>query len=134
MADPRVQGIGGVFLYANDPAALAEWYRVHLGIVTESWGESRGLELPSRDLAPAGRLATTTLAFFQAPAPLPEERSARINFRVKDLDALLAELRSAGVEIEPELSEDYGRFAWVRDLENNRVELWEPPLEPAPEA
>ena len=28
----RVTGIGGIFFKARDPAALAEWYRRHLGV------------------------------------------------------------------------------------------------------
>ncbi len=51
-----------------------------------------------------------------------------MNLRVDDLDALLADLAAAGVEIVPERSEDAnGRFAWIKDPEGNRVELWEPP-------
>ena len=51
-----------------------------------------------------------------------------LNLRVNDLDAVLANLRSAGVEVDPRIEEyEYGRFAWFNDLEGNRVELWQPP-------
>ena len=51
-----------------------------------------------------------------------------INYRVRDLDRLLEELRRDGVEVDPRIEEgDYGHFAWVMDPEGNRIELWEPP-------
>ena len=51
-----------------------------------------------------------------------------VNFRVEDLDALLRTLREEGVPVEDRIGEhEYGRFAWIRDSEGNRVELWEPP-------
>src|SRR5947207_2952505 len=51
-----------------------------------------------------------------------------INYRVKDLDAVLASLRREGVSIVPERQNyEYGRFAWITDPEGNRIELWEPP-------
>jgi predicted enzyme related to lactoylglutathione lyase len=50
-----------------------------------------------------------------------------VNFRVDDLDALLARLAEAGVRIDPHREEySYGRFAWIWDVEGNRVELWQP--------
>ena len=53
-----------------------------------------------------------------------------INYRVDDLDALLAKLEQAGAWIDPKREEaDYGRFAWIADPEGNRIELWEPPKE-----
>ena len=51
-----------------------------------------------------------------------------VNYRVADLHALLAQLRTEGVTVEDKLDEsEYGRFGWVIDPEGNRVELWEPP-------
>jgi predicted enzyme related to lactoylglutathione lyase len=51
-----------------------------------------------------------------------------INYRVGDLDAILEQLRSQGVEVDDKMEEsEYGRFAWVMDPEGNRLELWEPP-------
>jgi predicted enzyme related to lactoylglutathione lyase len=50
-----------------------------------------------------------------------------LNFRVDDLDAMLEQLRSAGVRVdEQRLDELYGRFAWVYDPEGNKIELWQP--------
>ena len=122
-----VQGIGGVFLYADDAAALAAWYTEHLGLTFTNYGKSHFLELPSADVEPGPRTATTVFALFQADEALPAGvRTGRVNFRIGDLDGLLDSLRSRGVAIEPSEDESYGRFAWIRDPEGNRVELWEP--------
>ena len=126
---PTIQGLGGAFLYADDAAALAAWYAAHLDLAFQDCGSARGFELPSADLAPAGRHATTTFALFQAKERLPPGiRTGRVNFRVSDLDALVARLRAAGCEVEAPDGSEYGRFAWVNDPEGNRVELWEPPI------
>jgi catechol 2,3-dioxygenase-like lactoylglutathione lyase family enzyme len=54
-------------------------------------------------------------------------QAVMINYRVDDLDALLAELAAAGVWIDPKRQdESYGRFAWIKDRDGNRVELWQP--------
>jgi predicted enzyme related to lactoylglutathione lyase len=50
-----------------------------------------------------------------------------VNFRVDDLDELLAQLAAAGVRIDSHRDDqEYGRFAWIWDPEGNRVELWQP--------
>ncbi len=60
------------------------------------------------------------------------DQSWMINFRVADLDAMLAQLREAGVEADDDVQvmEGIGRFGWASDPEGNRFELWQP----APEA
>jgi predicted enzyme related to lactoylglutathione lyase len=56
-----------------------------------------------------------------------DEQAWMLNFRVRDLDAMVAQLRAAGVGIDSqETQEGVGRFAWLVDPEGNRVELWEP--------
>ncbi len=51
-----------------------------------------------------------------------------IDYRVGDLDALLAALQAEGVKIDPHREDyEYGRFAWIMDPAGNRIELWEPP-------
>ncbi len=127
---PVVQGLGGAFLYADDVATLADWYTRYLGISFSNWGKVRGVELPSADLVPKGRQASTTFALFQAETPLPKGvRTGRVNFRVEAMEPLLESLRKDGYEVEVSPDESLGRFAWVMDPEGNKVELWEPPLE-----
>lgn len=122
---PVVQGLGGAFLYANDAIALAAWYTLHFGLTMQDWGQAWGLEFPSVDRVPSGRQASTVFALFQAKEPLPETRTGRINFRVRDLDGLRARLEAAGVRVEVG-PQDFGRFLWAWDPEGNRIELWEP--------
>lgn len=122
----RVTGIGGIFFTSKDPKALAEWYRQHLGIRIEhsvalfAWrggkdGKAQGHTVWS--IFPAD-----TKYFGEGGAPF------MINYRVKDLDAVLEALRKEGVrpDRKPEESE-YGKFCWVTDPDGNRIELWEPP-------
>jgi len=126
----RVTGIGGVFLRARDPEALGAWYKRQLGVPYEDgfakliWAED-----PHPDGQTIWAPFDLDTAYFGS-----EKQQAMINFRVDDLDALLAELAANGVEIVPErMDEGFGRFAWVIDCEGNRVELWEPSRPPVAE-
>ena len=121
----RVTGIGGVFFKAKDPEKLREWYRVHLGIESESWGFSFQWQ---DDPQPDG--GTTAWSIFPDDTKYfePSAKQFMINFRVEDLDALLTQLQAEGVEVpaKGEASE-FGKFSWLMDPEGNRVELWQPP-------
>lgn len=122
----RVKGIGGVFFKARDKQALAAWYRDHLGVPLEDWG---GAVFRWRELDPDGDAATVWSPFaadtsYFAPSTAP----FMINFRVDDLDAMLAQLRAAGAQVGDKLEEsELGRFGWVVDPEGNKLELWQPP-------
>ena len=121
----RVTGIGGVFFKAKDPKALYAWYEKHLGIQADpSWG---AVFQWSEDGDPEG---CTAWAIFPNDAKKfgDGSQTLMLNFRVENLNALLEELKKEDVWIDPkrEGSDDYGRFAWIRDPEGNRIELWEP--------
>jgi len=122
----RVTGIGGVFVRSHDPAALAAWYAEHLGVPTEKYG---GATFHWPEGATDDRPGSTTWAAFPLDtryfgSPLQQ---AMVNFRVDDLDGLLASLRAAGVTVVDEIEDsEYGRFGWCVDCDGNRVELWEP--------
>jgi catechol 2,3-dioxygenase-like lactoylglutathione lyase family enzyme len=123
----RVTGIGGIFFKAADPAALREWYRRHLGVPVEEWGGA-AFRWQSPD-NPTGT-GTTVWSIFESdtktfgPGPSP----FMINFRVDDLDALLALLRAEGCNVDDKRDDsEYGKFGWVTDPEGTRVELWQPP-------
>lgn len=126
----QVQGIGGVFLYAKDAKLLGQWYEKHLGLRLNSYGSGFFMELPSQDIKDKGRRASTTFAIFQHENPERlADKTARINWRIDDLDALLEALRAADVFIEEkEENGEYGRFVYAHDPEGNRLELWQPPL------
>ena len=117
----RVTGIGGVFQRAGQGASLRDWYAEHLGIEMSEWGGK------AFEWTPGG---STTWAVFDHDTEYfgRPEQAFMVNFRVADLDAMLAQLRSAGVEVLETLQEsEHGRFGWAVDPEGNRFELWEPP-------
>lgn len=122
----RVTGIGGVFLKCKgDSAALAAWYRDHLGMPLEGFGGAV-LRWPD-DTADDRGLTVWHVADHDSRWFSPSEASFMINYRVDDLDALLAQLRAGGVAVVagPE-SHENGKFAWIMDPDGNKVELWEP--------
>lgn len=127
---PGVTGIGGVFFRAEDPAGLREWYARHLGI----GGERQGVNFFWREREDPGRLGFTVWSVFARDTAYfgPSGQDLMINYRVRDLDALLETLAMEGIEPIRETEEYwYGRFSWILDGEGNRVELWEPvPLSP----
>ncbi|WP_433018795.1 VOC family protein [Kribbella sp. CA-294648] len=117
----RVAGIGGLFFRANDPKALAQWYEDHLGIeqAPESYETSSWWQQPG----------PTVFAPFEADSEHfgRPEQTWSVNFRVHDLDAMVAQLRAAGidVEVDPEVYPN-GRFATLHDPEQNPLQLWQP--------
>jgi len=116
----RVTGIGGVFIRSAQPDALRAWYAEHLGLELEDFG---GAVLRS-----AGG-ETLTWAVFAGDTDYfgRREQQAMVNYRVRDLDAMLAQLRAAGVDVDERVEDhEYGRFGWATDPDGNRVELWEP--------
>lgn len=124
-----VDGIGGVFLYANDARALSNWYAHHFGLRIETYedGKVYGTEFKYRRLSDSSKVDSTVFSISQAKTPLPaERRECVINYRVHDLTAFLAQLKAEGIAIEKTEDFDYGRFAWIRDPEGNRIELYQP--------
>ena len=110
----RVTGIGGVFFRARDPDTLSEWYAEHLGVTFEPlWEQEAGPTVwaPFKE----------DTDYFGRP-----EQAWMINFRVDDLDAMVSQLRDAGIDVEPGPGDEAGRFARTWDPEGNPVELWEP--------
>jgi predicted enzyme related to lactoylglutathione lyase len=123
----RVTGIGGIFFKAQNPEKLRSWYETHLGMPVESWG---GLQFHwRRDEDPQSRGFTVWTVFKSDTRYFdPSEKPFMINYRVENLDEVLAALRSEGVTVDEKIEEsEYGRFGWAMDPEGNRIELWEPP-------
>lgn len=109
----RVLGIGGFFFRAKDPEALAAWYETALGITGMTWEQQAG---------------STVFAPFPADTDYfgSMQQQVMLNFRVPNLDAMLAQLKAAGAVVEDEIAEaSFGRFAHASDPEGNRFELWE---------
>ena len=117
----KVTGIGGLFFRAHDPESLARWYETHLGVA---------MTPSSYDQEPWRQEAGPT-----AFAPFPETTDYfgpsrpewMVNLRVRDLDAMVAQLRAGGipVEVDPQPYPN-GRFARLHDPEGHPIELWQP--------
>jgi len=123
----RVTGIGGIFFKARDPAALAEWYRVHLGLAVESWG---GVVFQWKSPENPSGVGSTLWNPFKESTDYfaPSKASFMVNFRVEDLHGLLAALRTEGCQVDEKVEEsEFGKFGWVMDPEGNKVELWQAP-------
>jgi predicted enzyme related to lactoylglutathione lyase len=123
----RVTGIGGIFFKAKDPVALRDWYKRHLGIDVQEWG---GAVFPWADddgNATSGMTVWSVGADGSEHFP-PGASPFIINYRVANLDALLAALREEGCNVlEKSPDVEHGQFGWVIDPEGNKVELWQPP-------
>ena len=122
----RITGIGGVFFKSkSDHKALASWYQKHLGMPVESWGGA-ALKWPDDKAEDKGATAWM-LAGKESKWFSPSDSAFMINYRVDNMDEMIAQLRAGGVEVVkgPE-SHENGKFAWIMDPDGNKVELWEP--------
>lgn len=118
----KVIGLGGIFFKARDPQTLRAWYARHLGLDTNEFGATFAED--------ATRPGFTLWAPFDSDSSYfaPSTKEFMLNFRVDDLDALLAQLRAEGIEASGDVHEDEnGRFGWIVDPEGTRIELWQPP-------
>ena len=122
----KVVGLGGVFLKCQNIDHTRQWFMDNLGI-----GGDWGAMFPFKHDDPEGFSMLSPFApdtDYFAPSKFP----FMINLRVDDLDGLVEQLESKGVEILGRQDEPYGRFAWIMDPEGVKIELWQQ-LGPAPE-
>jgi len=121
----RVRSIGGVFFKCKDPGAMKHWYAAHLGLQTDAYGtnfEWRQADDPTRKGFTQWSPFSDKTTYFQ-----PSSKDFMINYRVENLDDLVAHLRRQGVQIVDEIKvEPYGKFCHIMDPEGNAIELWEP--------
>ena len=121
----RVTGIGGIFIKAKNPAMLRDWYKKHLGIEVQAWG---GTSFRWVDQSGKPTAGSTAWMIGDGKNFAPSTSPFMVNYRVADLDALLAALRAEGCDVmEKTEASEYGKFGWVMDPEGNKIELWEPP-------
>lgn len=123
MKKGKVTGIGGVFFKTENPDETKAWYAKNLGLATDDWGctfwwkDEKGNKC-STQWSPFAKNSK----YFE-----PSKKEFMINYRVENLIELLDELKENGVTIIDKIEEyDYGKFAWVVDLDGNKIELWEP--------
>lgn len=121
----RVTGIGGIFFKTKNPDASKDWYKKHLGFQTDKWGTSfewRHAEEPEKKGFSQWSPFKEDTNYFE-----PSAKEFMINFRVENLEWLVAELKKEGVTICDEIEEfDYGKFVHIMDNDGNKIELWEP--------
>lgn len=123
LEEKRVTGIGGFFFKTDNPKELKDWYKNHLGFNTDDygctfwWKDEKG-----NDCSTQWSPFKNDTNYFE-----PSEKQFMQNFRVQDLETLLKKLVQEGVTIIDEMQTyEYGKFAWILDSENNKIELWEP--------
>ena len=121
----RVTGIGGIFFKCKDPKKVREWYSKHLGLNTNQYGTvfewRQGVDTTQKGFTQWSPFSETTKYF------APSTRDFMINYRVANLEALVAQLKSEGVVVTDSIQTvDYGKFVHILDVEGNKVELWEP--------
>jgi predicted enzyme related to lactoylglutathione lyase len=120
----KVTGIGGIFFKCKDPNQMKEWYKVHLGLDGGQYGVSfewRQADDPTKKCTTQWSPFSDTTKYFE-----PSTKEFMINYRVENLELLIAELKAGGVTILDEMQTyDYGKFVHILDMEGNKVELWE---------
>lgn len=121
----KVTGIGGIFFKCKNPQATRDWYQENLGLKTNPYGSVfewyQGADSTKKGFTQWSPFKETT-KYFE-----PSTKDFMINFRVGDMEALVAELRKNGVTIVDSIQAfDYGKFIHIMDPEGNNIELWEP--------
>jgi phosphoglycerate dehydrogenase-like enzyme/predicted enzyme related to lactoylglutathione lyase len=119
----KVTGIGGVFFKTDNPEKTRLWYQKHLGFAIDTygstfWGKDQNQKTVTTQWSPFPKKSN----YFD-----PSKKDYMFNYRVKNLEQLLLDLEKEGIQIidKPEIF-SYGKFAWIIDLDGNKVELWEP--------
>jgi len=121
----KVTGIGGIFFKCEEPDKMRDWYGKNLGLITNPYGalfEFRKSDNPAKK----GYLNWSPFAedtdYFE-----PSDKDFMINYRVENIEELVAELEKNGVPVLDKIETfEYGKFVHILDPENNKIELWEP--------
>lgn len=121
----KVTGIGGIFFKCKDPKALRSWYATNLGLQVNQYGSVfewyQGADSTKKGFLQWSPFKETT-KYFE-----PSAKEFMINYRVENMEALVAELKANNVTVTDTIAVyDYGKFVHIMDLEGNKIELWEP--------
>ena len=122
---PKVTGIGGVFFFTENPKETREWYAKNLGFDVNDWGST----FESRNLSNPDVVDSLQWSPFKKDDPYfePSKKEFMINYRVQNIEGLVAQLKENGVTVLDEIaSYDYGKFVHIMDADGNKIELWEP--------
>jgi glyoxylase I family protein len=116
----KVTGIGGFFFRAKDPKALAVWYERNLGVTQTPTSYSQEPWRTEAGVTVFGAFKQDTKYFGR------DTQQWMLNFRVRDLAAMVAQLKRAGIEVQVDPTEyPNGKFALLHDPEGNPIQLWE---------
>lgn len=121
----RVTGIGGIFFKCDNPERIKKWYNKHLGLDTDAYGTN----FEWRQGADPGKKGFTQWSVNSRNASYADssDQQFMINYRVDNLEEMVAQLKEEGVQIVDDIEKfDYGKFVHIVDVEGNRIELWEP--------
>jgi predicted enzyme related to lactoylglutathione lyase len=121
----KVTGIGGIFFKCKDPKKMREWYKNNLGLNTNQYGAVfewyQGADSTKKGFSQWSPFGEKT-KYFE-----PSTKDFMINYRVENMEALIAELKKNGVTVVDTIEKaDYGKFVHIMDPEGNKMELWEP--------
>lgn len=121
----KVTGVGGIFFKCKDPEKLRAWYKENLGLQTNEYGAvfewRQGADTTRKGFTQWSPFKETT-TYFQ-----PSTKDFMINYRVEQLDNLVAALKHNGVTVLDSVETyDYGKFVHILDPEQNKIELWQP--------
>jgi predicted enzyme related to lactoylglutathione lyase len=121
----KVTGIGGIFFKCKEPDKIKEWYKENLGLNIDKYGTSfewRQSDKPNQKGFLQWSPFPDSTKYFN-----PSEKDFMINYRVENIEHLVDELKKSGVQVVDEIeSYEYGKFVHILDIEDNKIELWEP--------
>lgn len=123
---PKVTGIGGIFFFSGNPQETREWYAKNLGLEMNDWGTS---SFESRNMNNPDEINTLQWCPFKEGDEYfsPSKKDFMINYRVQNIEGLVANLKANGVTILDDIATyDYGKFVHIMDADGNKIELWEP--------
>jgi predicted enzyme related to lactoylglutathione lyase len=125
----RVTGLGGIFFKAKNTKKIQAWYKKHLGLpIDPNWG---GMAFNWREAKNPKKKGMTIWSVMEADTKYfgSGKQGHMVNYRVTNLKKVIAALKKERVWIDPKGIEksEYGQFAWIKDGEGNRIELWQPP-------
>jgi predicted enzyme related to lactoylglutathione lyase len=121
----KVTGLGGIFFKCKDPKKVRAWYQTHLGLNTNQYGAvfewRQGADTTKKGFTQWSPFNEKTNYF------APSTKDFMINYRVENMEALVADLKKNGVTVTDTIQKfDYGKFVHIMDIEGNKLELWEP--------
>jgi|LakMenE01Jun11ns_1017448.scaffolds.fasta_scaffold9931235_4 predicted enzyme related to lactoylglutathione lyase len=117
----KIIGLGGVFIKSKDKTKLNQWYQDIFDVTMEDWGTTFQISQINNEDTQVFAVFPDSSKYFN------EDQSYMINWMVDDLEPLKEKLKSKNIQILGSQSSEFGKFAWINDLDGNKLELWEPP-------